>query len=189
MEPHSHPMGWVEAIGWVSLGLAFASALAVFIDIFVRGCRQKMWIMNLVYPINCLYWGPVGLWFYFTHGKRESQPVIEKLGMPDPDAQPRWQYLFKAVNHCGSGCTLGDIRGEWLVWALAWTAFGISLPVDFAMDFLFAWTLGIAFQYFTIVPMRDVGKLTGIWAAMKADTLSIVTFQAGCSAGWRSTSS
>lgn len=34
--------------------------------------------------------------------------------------------------------------------------------------------------YFSIVPMReDVGRRRGIWAAIKADTLSIVAFQAG----------
>lgn len=183
MPPHSHPPGWVEAVGWASLGLAFASALIVGFDVFGRGYRQRMWIMNLVYPISCLYWGLVGLWFYWAYGRRTSTPMIERFGEPDADAQPRWQSWFKAVSHCGAGCTIGDIWAEWLVWALGWTAFAISLPVDFAMDFLFAWTLGVAFQYFTIVPMRDVGKLRGVWAAMKADSLSIAAFQVGLFAG------
>lgn len=183
MEPHSHPLGWIEAIGWGSLALGFASALVISVDI-LRGYRQKMAIMNLVYPITALYWGPVALWFYWTRGRRNSTPVIEQMGPPpDPDELPRWTILSKAVSHCGAGCTLGDIGGEWVVWALGWTAFGISLPVDFGMDFLWAWTLGIAFQYFTIVPMRDIGKLAGVWAAIKADTLSIVSFQAGLFGG------
>lgn len=47
-------------------------------------------------------------------------------------------------------------------------------------DFVLAWTFGIAFQYSSIVPMReDIGRLQGIWAAIKADTLSIVAFQIG----------
>ena len=179
MEPHSHPMGWVEAIGWFSLAIAFASALVILFDIFARGYRQKMAIMNLVYPITALYWGPVALWFYFARGRRKSKPMIEKMGPPDPDAQPRWSMLGKAVSHCGAGCTLGDIAGEWLVVSFGLTAFGTSLVADFGLDFAIAWTLGIAFQYFTIVPMRDIGKVKGIWAAIKVDTLSIVAFQAG----------
>jgi hypothetical protein len=31
--------------------------------------------------------------------------------------------------------------------------------------------------------MREVGKIKGIWAAMKADTLSILAFQVGLFAG------
>ena len=45
---------------------------------------------------------------------------------------------------------------------------------------MLAWTLGIVFQYFSIVPMReDIGRLQGVRAAIKADTLSIVAFQVG----------
>lgn len=50
---------------------------------------------------------------------------------------------------------------------------------DFPLDFAFAWALGVVFQYFTIVPMRGIGKAEGIRAAIKADTLSILAFQLG----------
>ena len=183
MEPLSHPMGWIEAVGWFSLSIAFASALVILYDVFVRGYRQKMAIMNLVYPITALYWGPVALWFYFAHGRRKSKPMIEEMGEPDPDQMPRWSILSKAVSHCGAGCTLGDIAGEWLVLTLGLMIGGESLLADFPMDFAWAWTLGIVFQYFTIVPMRDMGKVKGIWAAMKVDTLSILAFQAGLFGG------
>ncbi len=183
MEPHSHPAGWIEAIGWFSLAAAFASALAILADIFVRGYRQKVAIMNLVYPITALYWGPVAAWFYFKHGRRQAQPVIERQGAPDPNRMPRWIILSKAVSHCGAGCTLGDIAGEWLVATLGLTIGGKALLADLPMDFGWAWTLGIVFQYFTIVPMRKMGKLEGIWAAIKADTLSIAAFQAGLFGG------
>ncbi len=178
-----HPAGWIEAIGWFSLSIAFASALLIAVDIFGRGYRQQMWIMDLVYPITALYFGPVAAWFYFKHGRRNAKPVIDREGMPDPEKMPRWSVLGKAVSHCGAGCTLGDIGGEWLVAGLGLTIAGGSLLVDFPMDFAWAWTLGIAFQYFTIVPMRDIGKLEGVWAAMKVDTLSIVAFQVGLFAG------
>ena len=183
MEAHSHPATWIEIIGWVSLAVAFASALVILVDILGRGYRQKMAIMDWVYPITALYWGPVALWFYFRHGRRNSKPVIEEMGPPDPDRMPRWVVLSKAVSHCGAGCTLGDIAAEWLVASLGLMIAGKSLLADIPMDFVWAWTLGIVFQYFTIVPMRDVGKVTGIWAAIKADTLSILAFQVGLFAG------
>jgi hypothetical protein len=183
VQPHSQPAGWIETIAWFSLAVAFASTLVILFDIFGRGDRQKMWIMNLVYPITALYWGPVAAWFYFAHGRRKSKPMIEQLGPPDPDRMPRWNILSKAVSHCGAGCTLGDIAGEWLVAGLGLTIAGESLLADFPMDFAWAWALGIVFQYFTIVPMRDMGRVKGVWAAIKVDTLSIVAFQVGLFAG------
>ncbi len=52
------------------------------------------------------------------------------------------------------------------------------------LDFVLAWSLGIVFQYLTIVPMRaDVGRLEGLWLAIRADTLSILSFQVGLF-GW-----
>lgn len=177
------PASWIEAIGWLSLALAFASALAIAADVFVAGYRQKMPIMNLVYPITALYWGPAAAWFYFRHGRRQSQRLIAQEGEPDPEKLPQWIILSKAVSHCGAGCTLGDIAGEWLVLTLGLTIAGKSLLADYPMDFAWAWALGVIFQYFTIVPMRNLGKVSGIWAAIKADTLSIVAFQAGLFAG------
>lgn len=47
------------------------------------------------------------------------------------------------------------------------------------VDFLFAFAIGIAFQYFAIAPMRDVRLGEGIWLAIKADTLSLVSWQVG----------
>ncbi|MGE5285893.1 MAG: hypothetical protein ACM3ML_01565 [Micromonosporaceae bacterium] len=88
MEPHASPAAWIEGIGWFSLAIAFASALAITADIAVAGYRQKMPIMNLVYPIAALYWGPAAAWFYFRHGRRQSQRLIKERGEPDPDALP-----------------------------------------------------------------------------------------------------
>ncbi|MFA3872563.1 DUF4396 domain-containing protein [Streptomyces sp. MMCC 100] len=179
MERHAQPAGWIEAVGWFSLAVAFAGALVILADIVLAGRRQKMWIMNLVYPVTALYWGPVALWFYFTRGRRNSKPVIEEQGMPDSDQLPEWDVQSKAISHCGAGCTLGDIGAEWLVYAASLTLAGKALYADFALDFAFAWVLGVVFQYFTIVPMRNIGRLKGVWAAVKADTLSIIAFQIG----------
>ncbi|MFE6634383.1 DUF4396 domain-containing protein [Streptomyces tendae] len=179
MEQHVQPADWIEAVGWFSLAVAFASGVVILADIVLGGRRQKMWIMNVVYPVTALYWGPVALWFYFTRGRRTSKPVVAEQGMPDSDKLPQWDVQSKAISHCGAGCTLGDIGAEWLVYAASLTLAGKALYADFALDFAFAWVLGILFQYFTIVPMRNIGRLEGVWAAVKADTLSIIAFQIG----------
>jgi hypothetical protein len=42
-----------------------------------------------------------------------------------------------------------------------------------------AYLLEIAFQYFTIAPIRGLSGFPGIWAAIKADTLSLTAFEVG----------
>jgi len=160
---------WI-VVGWTALAVAFASAGAILWDIVVRGRRQEMAVMNWVWPITALYWGPVAAWFYFRRSRERGD----------------WWAVAKGVSHCGAGCTLGDIAGEWIVYLTAWTIplfaneAANSLMAMYVADFVLAWTLGIVFQYFSIVPMReDVGRLEGVWLAIKADTLSIVAFQVG----------
>jgi hypothetical protein len=163
-----------------------------------------MGVMNLVHPITALYWGPVWLWAYFRHGRRSGRRImhrdaqrlvregadVEELRRRGESADPpdlRPWHVGNAVSHCGAGCTLGDIGGEWVLFAVfASPALGIfgTYGWEIVADFALAWTLGIVFQYFTIVPMRDdVGKLQGVWQAIKVDTASIVAFQLGLF-GW-----
>jgi len=93
----------------------------------------------------------------------------------------------KGALHCGAGCTLGDIVAEslatffpgvalWFGWR---SLFEEKMFAVWILDFIFAFVLGIAFQYFAIVPMRHLGKLEGIWQAVKADTLSLTAWQVG----------
>jgi hypothetical protein len=189
------------AVGWAAVAVGVVSAIAIAWDIAVRGYRQHMAIMNWVYPITGLYWGPVAVYSYFRRGRQMShrwarQHAIDmeqmmSSGGEDPPgywpfARRNWWPISKGVSHCGAGCTLGDIVGEWIVYLTGWSIaiFAAEAPntltAMYVADFVLAWTFGIAFQYFSIVPMReDIGRLQGIWAAIKADTLSIVAFQVG----------
>ena len=47
------------------------------------------------------------------------------------------------------------------------------------LDFVFAFGLGIAFQYYAIVPMRDLDPGEGIIAAVKAGAFSLAAWQIG----------
>ena len=80
--------------------------------------------------------------------------------------------------HCGAGCTVGDVMGEVVV-----PLTGIAVLSGFwaktLVDFALAYAFGIAFQYFTIVPLRHLSFAQGIAAAVRADTISISLFEAG----------
>jgi hypothetical protein len=181
MEIRTTPPAWLEALGWISLVVAFISAAYLLYDFYLRGYRQKMPIMEVVYPLTALYFGPLAVWFYIKYGRPKSPKFQEEQSMNGRQTSDNvtWQQTSEAVFHCGAGCTLGDIIGEWLVFAFGITIAGKALYADFTFDFVLAWLLGILFQYFTIIPMRNLGRLQGVWAAIKADTLSIVAFQVG----------
>lgn len=136
--------------------------------------------MNVVWPVTALYWGPVGLWGLRAMGKEKAKGKEHDRKGPK---KPFWQQVAVAVTHCGAGCTLGDIVGEWLVFAFGWTLFGDKLYAEMLVDFPLAFGLGIVFQYYTLAPMRGLGLREGLVAALQADAISIVAFEVGLF-GW-----
>ncbi len=87
------------------------------------------------------------------------------------------------ATHCGSGCTLGDIIAEWIVFAAPLKLFGKAIFGAWMLDYILAFLFGIAFQYFTIKPMRDLSAGQGLKAALEADSLSLTSWQLGMY-GW-----
>ena len=168
---------------WISLCLALLCALIVMFDEMRR--PQSMAIMNVVWPVTCLYFSVFALWAYFVRGRATLKPEQMPMDTGDHEAsQPisLWQVAL-AGSHCGAGCALADIVSEFGVFGLGLTIAGRALYASFLWDFLLAWTVGVVFQYLTIKPMRHLSVGNGIVAAIKADTLSILAFQVGMY-GW-----
>lgn len=168
---------WLHVLALVSLAIALACAAVIALDI-ARGRRQPMAIMNLVWPITALYAGPLALWAYARIGR------VPKHGRHDHHGKrPFAQSVLLAATHCGSGCTLGDLTAESLLLAAPFTLFGSALLTGWTLDFAFAFVIGIAFQYFSIKPMGRMSAREALLAALKADTLSLVSWQVGMY-GW-----
>ncbi|MGE0811751.1 MAG: DUF4396 domain-containing protein [Vicinamibacterales bacterium] len=173
------PARWLFVVASLSLAAAVLSTLVVAVDI-AGGRRQRMWIMNVVWPLTALWSGPLGLYAYFTVGRapaaggRREVPAREKAF---------WQQVAVGATHCGSGCTLGDLLAEALVTIVPVTLLGSHVAGTWAIDLGLAFLLGIAFQYFTIAPMRHLGVRDGLAAALKADTASLLAWQLGMY-GW-----
>ncbi len=180
MAPH-----WFDLVAWAALGLGFVSALVIAADIVVLGNRQHMAIMNLVYPLTALYLGPIALGFYLSRGRGMSHKGMQPGPMVKREARDSWWQVSLSDSHCGAGCALGDIGGEWLVWATAWTIGPTAeLGPEYILDLPLAWIFGILFQYFAIAPVRgQLGELAPLWDAIKSDTLSVVSFEVGLF-GW-----
>jgi hypothetical protein len=173
---HAYP-DWLNLLAWAALALGFACALYIVIDEFRH--KQMMWIMYLVWPITALYLGPFAVVAYRKSLARMKGAMSGAAmgGMEMKTVPSFWQYA-ESVFHCGAGCTVGDVIGEVLVplaGIAALSGFWSKTLVDFALAYAF----GIAFQYFTIVPMRHLSFTHGIAAAVRADTISISLFEAG----------
>ncbi|SHF39023.1 protein of unknown function [Acidocella aminolytica 101 = DSM 11237] len=177
---------WLTIVSIVSLITAFASAALAVIDIRKR--PQPMAVMNPVWPITALYFGPIGLWAYYALGRAPKAQSVKMSGHSghrhhDGSDQPFWVSTFVGSTHCGAGCTLGDIIAEFLVFFTGAVFVGSTFGAELVLDYVFAFTLGVAFQYFSIAPMRGLGLKDGIIAAVKADFLSLTAFEVGLF-GW-----
>jgi hypothetical protein len=167
---------WLHVLSIVSLAAGVAVAILIASD--EANHPQHMWIMNLVWPICALFGTVFVLAAYLVYGraqphKRANVPFAVTVGI--------------GAAHCGSGCALGDLIAEWLAYfypaaaiVFGWQSlFAVKIFAVWILDFIFAFGFGIAFQYYAIVPMRNLSPRQGIIAALKADTLSLTAWQIG----------
>lgn len=177
---------WLHLLAIISLMIGGLCMLVIIIDL-LSGYKQHMWIMNVVWPVTALYSGPLGLWAYYRLGRLSSRQAVrlaEERGERMPGKEkPFWQKAALAATHCGAGCSLGDLCAEWLIVLAPFTLFGKKIFGAWALDYAFAYVFGIAFQYFTIAPMKGLSPGRGIIQAVKADTLSLTSWQVGMY-GW-----
>jgi hypothetical protein len=178
-------MPTMTLVSWISLATAFACSVVIVIA-EVRH-PQKMAIMNVVWPISALYFSVFAVWAYFRIGRKQAKdaPTDNASG---PRTQDRGAVTLAQVavgtSHCGAGCTLADVFTEFGIASSGIILFRSALWTTFLFDYLVAWIVGVAFQYFAIKPMReDLSRAAAIGAAIKADTLSITAFQIGMY-GW-----
>jgi Domain of unknown function (DUF4396) len=165
---------WLTVVAWLSVVVALLCAAGLLVDVLRH--PQPMTIMNWVWPITALYGGPLAVWVYVRLGRAVPRP-------PSTQARPFWQGVTVGGTHCGAGCTLGDIIAEVALFVTGFTIAGSMLGTEYVADFALAYILGIVFQYFAIAPMRGLSLWPGLWAAIKADTLSLTAFEIGLF-GW-----
>jgi hypothetical protein len=183
MSPTGFP-DWLHRLSIGSIDVSLACALFIALDEFRR--PQRMWIMNVVWPSTALFGSVLWLAGYLRWGRaalkrRSDGGHRHEAETPMPIA------VAKGASHCGAGCALGDLAAEWLAFvcpglatALGWgSLFQQKMYAVWVLDFIVAFGLGVAFQYFTIKPMRQLSVGQGLWQAVKADTASISSWQIG----------
>lgn len=162
--------------------IVIAIGCAVFVTIDVVRRPQPMGVMNAVWPLTMLFGSVVWLTFYLRIGR--AAPAGGNAAHRD---HGKWASVATGTSHCGAGCALGDLIGEFTLVAApavaAIVGFGTlyqdRIFAGWIIDFVIAFIAGIVFQYFSIAPMRNLPFRQGIVAALKADTLSITAWQVG----------
>ena len=119
-----------------------------------------------------------------TAGPRGMEGMDGMGNMPGMKGRPRWQSVVLSTLHCGAGCTLADIVGEWFLFFVPVAIGGSILAGTWVVDSLLALAFGIGFQYAAIRGMeRTLPRGEAIRRAAKADILSLTAWQAGMY-GW-----
>ncbi len=180
---------WFHVLSMAALIAGVVCALVILVDVLRH--PQRMAVMNVVWPVTALFGTLFTLGAYFLYARRSTKEMrrAKKSGSsPRGKAPiPFPAIVGKGALHCGAGCMIGDILAEWLaflvpviaVW-LGWRSiFDDKMYAVWVLDFIFAFGLGIVFQYFAIVPMRGLDPGEGVVAAVKADALSLASWQVG----------
>jgi hypothetical protein len=177
-------MNILQDISYASITVGFLCAIIIAINI-IRD-PQHMMIMNFVWPITALYAGLLGLLAYFTIGKKSSHSkmmahaAMQHMKMPE---KPFWQSVLTGTLHCGSGCTLGDILAEIILLAAPAALFGSTIYGSWVIDYICAFVIGIAFQYYAVKSMKKISTGKALLTAAKVDTLSLTAWQIGMYSG------
>src|SRR3982074_1044541 len=94
------PSIWLTGFAWIWISVAFITSGVVAFDIFVRGNRQQMGVMEAVYPITALYLGPLALALYWRWGRNTP----DRRGVQIPTRRAAAMHQMKVVPDRAMAC-------------------------------------------------------------------------------------
>lgn len=116
-----------------------------------------------------------------TNSSSIKMPDHAKMDMTTMDmtSVPHWQSITLSTLHCGAGCTLADLIGEWFMYWVAITIGGSLLLGSVVIDYALALIIGVYFQYSAIRSISSISPTKSLVKAIKADVLSLTAWQIG----------
>ena len=85
----------LTTVAWFYLGVCFLCAAAIAYDIGFNRRRQAMGVMNAVYPITALYFGPFALALYRRWGRAAVRHTATPSGATMPKTAMATPYMAK----------------------------------------------------------------------------------------------
>jgi hypothetical protein len=99
---------WLTTLAWTYLSVCFLCSATITFDIVVNRRRQHMGVMNFVFPITALYFGPFALAFYWKWARATARPT---RGAPADVAVPAMAMATPGGSDDGHG---DDHRPTWV---------------------------------------------------------------------------
>lgn len=147
----------------------------ILIDIFKS--PQKMFIMNIVWPLTGLYFPILGIIGYYSLGKTNNDSHSHHSHSHHSN-KPFWQSVTISTTHYSAGCSLGNLIGAPIIFLFGITFFNNELATTLITEFILAYIFGLLFQYFHMEIKHD-HPFADLMDAIKADTLSLIAFEIG----------
>jgi hypothetical protein len=174
--------GWLTAVSWVYVGLALLCAAAILYDVYGRGYRQRVRVMELVWPITALYLGPLALPAYYRWGRPRSEKWQKEHGVAPEKGLPAAAATGGTPG--GAASAIGHVIGVPLVVFSGLTIAGEALWVMILLIAVIATVLLFAFEYFfSTVPARGLTAGEGLGVALLIAFVTVLAFDVGMG-GW-----
>ncbi len=178
MAPHAAGMtlpGWLTPLAWLFVVLAALAALAVAVDIYARGHRQRVRAMEAVWVLSALWLGPLTLPLYTRLGRPHSTTSPQPAGATGslPGAAARGGLPG------GAASLIAHVLGVPLVLATGLTVAGLDL---YAMILVIA-VLAIALLFVFEFSVRSPRDRARAGAALLVAAVTVLAFDVGMG-GW-----
>ena len=98
---------WLTVVAWIYLAVCFCCAAVIAYDIFINGRRQAMGVMEAVFPITALYFGPLALAFYWRWGRAADGVTRRPCRWTRPVCGLSAAARAKATDQAGQGLPTG----------------------------------------------------------------------------------
>jgi hypothetical protein len=79
---------WLTTVAWLYLAICFCCVAGISYDITFNRRRQPMGVMNFVFPITALYFGPLALALYWRWGRAAAWTPTPAMAMSVAAASP-----------------------------------------------------------------------------------------------------
>lgn len=171
--------GWVDPVAKTFVALTVLAAVAVAVDIYGRGYRQRVRSMNIVWALSALWLGPFVMPLY----ARTGRPRSDKWQAEHPTGGEAGLSADAASGGLAGGAAslVGHILGVPLVLAAGWSLFGVDMFAMIAVIAVLAIAMLFSFEY-SAAARHDVGGKT-VSAALIVATVTVLAFDLGMG-GW-----
>ncbi len=178
MAPHSAGMtlpGWLTPLAWLFVGLAVIAAVAVTVDIYARGHRQRVRAMEPVWVLSALWLGPLALPLYAKLGRPHSSTRQQAV---DP-AEDLSGATARGGLPGGAASLVAHVIGVPLVLATGLTIAGLDLYAMIVLIAVLATALLFAFE----VSVRSCSDRSRAGVALLVAAVTVLAFDVGMG-GW-----